>query len=675
MAIFFKKAVDYETEYLWLSNFLKNNLNSDSNFAVIARTNKELLDFLLYLNFYKLEYEFAKEKSVFDIPLVNDLLNTLELIDSISNHYNDIRDDLLLKFLSQSHLNLPDIDIWLLSQIAYSQKKSWLTLMLNSDNLSYENIKITDPKKLILLAKVLLHLGKLSKNLLALEIIDICLGNKEISFKIDNKDFFYKSNFLDYYFNSKADYGKEKSEIQLSIEKQEYLIAIKTLFHTLKNNLKTAKTDLSGLIKQLQIIKKNNLAITYSLSENKEKSKIKLLTAHRAKGLEFETVIILNSNHENWFKNGTNKKINFSPNLTVYADSENDNDRLRLFYVAITRTRQDLYFLTTETDDKNKLAQPVVYLPEKWEKISVSKKTIEEYNSLLSKKDFKITKEQTSFLKNILQNYQLSVTHLINFIDIINAGPQKFLEVNLLKFPKMKDSLSCYGTSMHNVLKNFVMKYKIDGKISSLDWIKNNFFEELEKQIINKQDFLKYYNKGIDNLTKFYPIFVTQINSNDFVEFNFKGQNVWLDESYLTGQIDRIVVDEKNKEMIVIDYKSSKSLSIKEIKNKQNELRYFKYQIQIIFYKILIENSRDFGGKYKVNKGFIQFLEADKNDQFSFLEIPIDKSLYNTIITLIPIVYNKIQNLDFSINIDYEDNLKGILQFINYLIGLNIVRN
>ena len=46
------------------------------------------------------------------------------------------------------------------------------------------------------------------------------------------------------------------------------------------------------------------------------------------------------------------------------------------------------------------------------------------------------TDDENALLKAALEGYTLSVTHLNNFLDVTNGGPQKFIETNLLQFPQ-----------------------------------------------------------------------------------------------------------------------------------------------------------------------------------------------------------------------------------------------
>jgi hypothetical protein len=136
-------------------------------------------------------------------------------------------------------------------------------------------------------------------------------------------------------------------------------------------------------------------------------------------------------------------------------------------------------------------------------------------------------------------------------------------------------------------------------------------------------------------------------------------------------------IDEINKQIIVYDYKTGSKLDSLNISQNKSEdyksIKAWKFGNQINFYKLLIENSRDFGGKYTVKSGVIEFIEPRKNDdKYSYLQKDIDNEEINYLIMLIEAVSNKITNLDFVDVSRYTQDLDGIHNFCEDLINKNI---
>ena len=92
------------------------------------------------------------------------------------------------------------------------------------------------------------------------------------------------------------------------------------------------------------------------------------------------------------------------------------------------------------------------------------------------------------------------------------------------------------------------------------------------------------------------------------------------------------------------------------------KIKAWKYRAQLIFYKLLIENSRDFGGKYPVKKGMIEFIEPHRG-RIMDLKAEIEKEEVERMEKLINIVYKKILALDFPDTSSYSKDIKGILAF------------
>ena len=78
---------------------------------------------------------------------------------------------------------------------------------------------------------------------------------------------------------------------------------------------------------------------------NEYDDKVKLLTIHKSKGMEYPVVFIIGCNDE----------------LLPHYKSENINDERRLFYVAITRAEKELYMSYVDFyNDDRKIVSPFI---------------------------------------------------------------------------------------------------------------------------------------------------------------------------------------------------------------------------------------------------------------------------------------------------------------------------
>jgi DNA helicase-2/ATP-dependent DNA helicase PcrA len=131
-----------------------------------------------------------------------------------------------------------------------------------------------------------------------------------------------------------------------------------------------------------------------------------------------------------------------------------------------------------------------------------------------------------------------------------------------------------------------------------------------------------------------------------------------LNMARLTGKIDRLIINEKDKQITIIDYKTG--LSYKRWQSGVIKLHKFRQQLN--FYKLLIENSSRFRN-YKVTHGIIEFVEPDERGQINRLELDYNQSKLEANVKLINGVWSRIQALDFPDTRTYLPSLKGIHQF------------
>ena len=90
-----------------------------------------------------------------------------------------------------------------------------------------------------------------------------------------------------------------------------------------------------------------------------------------------------------------------------------------------------------------------------------------------------------------------------------------------------------------------------------------------------------------------------------------------------------------------------------------------------MFYKLLVENSRDYN-TYSVERGILQFVEPTKDGQILALEDSFSPEELEEFQKLITIVWDKITTLDLPDVSSYEPAYKGILAFEKDLIDGNI---
>jgi uncharacterized protein (DUF1330 family) len=126
---------------------------------------------------------------------------------------------------------------------------------------------------------------------------------------------------------------------------------------------------------------------------------------------------------------------------------------------------------------------------------------------------------------------------------------------------------------------------------------------------------------------------------------------------------------EDDYQIVVSDFKTGKYLKQWKQEKENNKIKAWKYETQLTFYKLLVENSSQYGGKYKVKQGNLEFIECNpESNEVVILEKQISYDEAQQLAKLIQIVYKKIINLDFPNTSYYPATNKGIKMFIDDLL-------
>jgi DNA helicase-2/ATP-dependent DNA helicase PcrA len=482
----------------------------------------------------------------------------------------------------------------------------------------------------------------------------------------------FSSPFRRFYF-SKESYNQSP---------RDYLQLLSSL-HTLKKTVaaygaRINSPRLSTLVDCIDVYQKNNLAITDTSPYLSGTNAVSLLTAHKAKGLEFDTVFVINCQNDIWAKSQNRDMIAFPKNLPIDPSGDTLDDFLRIFFVALTRAKRHLYVTSYIQEDSGKDSLRVPFLePSLFSNFNFKMQSEHKKSGLpdtaraLEKNVFAkigpIAIDERPVLQPLLDSYVMSVTHLNNFLDIKRGGPHHFFEQNFLRFPQAKLAHTSYGTAMHETIRDIYIHQKNTGKKISVAEAQEIFKERLAQQTMSDQDFKNYLEQG----NAIWKIYIEKegerISSSHWIETDFKTQNVMIDSVPITGKVDKIIPNEQNKTLQVCDFKTGKPQKDWDAQDPDKKMQLHNYKRQLIFYKLLVEGSRDFS-MYTVHDGYLEFLNPTHNKEIITLSYTITENDVDRLKKLIIAVYNKIQQLDF-VEIDaYQKNIQGVIQFENDLI-------
>jgi DNA helicase-2/ATP-dependent DNA helicase PcrA len=642
-------------QYIFIAEEIKKIRKGapEGEVAIIARNHSDLEDISRLLNFYDIPVSYERNKNILESKHIEQIITIAKFIDSLNRKGREQADEYLPEILSFEFFGLDRLEIWKISSSAHKGRgKNWLEVMLEFGGQSKE------------IAEFLIALGTESKRKTMEEILDFITGVE----KIEGAN--YQSNFKNHYFSKENFEGNR-------LEYLEYLFDLQTLFVKLREYKSKQTLYIRDLVEFIDLYEIHKLSIYKTQRLNKGKNPVNLMTAHKAKGLEFDSVFIINCNEETWIKSRNHSKLQLPVNIPLTPEKDSIDDRIRLFFVAVTRAKRNLFLTNYEAEDgAKKVLERLRFLDKdlKTKEIeTIDKEEIRTQEEIINFKEelrrYRVQNvDEEILLKSILEDYKLSATHLNNFLDVTNGGPATFLERNLLHFPEAQNASSSYGTAVHNSFTEFYKRFKEKGKMPNQTEFLKIFEEKLKLQKLNEKDFAEKLEQGKEELGFYFENSEKDFCIKDSLAISFKNEGVTVSEAHITGEIDRIsFADGKNQFVKVFDYKTGKPFDRWDQSDPYLKVKSFKYKDQLVFYKILIENSRSFN-KTKVISGGIDFIKSQDGELVK-LEMEISEEEVEKMKALIEIVYEKIMNLDFPDISKYSSDLKGVEEFKDDLLS------
>ena len=645
-----------------------------SEICILARNHKSIVPFARHLEKLGIPLKYEKGQDILKSEHILELVKLASLILDIVDAKNI--DAQLSDVLCSEYWMLKTIDIYNLAATARKLKMTWLDTMLKSKELNL-NPYFED------IALWLIDVSAIAKRYSAERLLDILIGQKsdegseqgEVEFEVNLdpelkkwRDYLAKisifSPFGRYYYNLDV----------MNLEYLSTLSALKTLINRVRDFRQYSFLKIGDLVEFFNFHIEEGITIIDNNVFNQDAKAVSLMTAHKAKGLEFEHVFVISSNNDTWYEaKGHKNLLPVLSNLPYEALPDENDDKLRLFYVAITRAKNHLTITRFENDESDKTTNTVPPLVlQEFQKVEVDKALLAEIVSEnIFDRGVKTDVSIEKLLRPLVEDYKLSVTHLWNYLDLDkDRGPKYFVENNLLRFPCSKNASSSYGTAIHSALHNYYTKLKINPKFSEAELIKE-FIIALDSENLEEKDYQHYREKGIASLKFYYDS--REPENNYKTEVDFGPMDVMIGEAKINGKIDKIIIKDNGagpKLLTVIDYKTGKGFEKFSTRGARNQER---YRSQLLYYKLMIEHSTFMEENVKIESLCLDFVEKGeftgvKELDFNALDIELEE-----LKLIINIVYKKIINLDFTVpeSINNSTSNNKNREFINWLIENN----
>lgn len=650
--------LESSAEYHYVAEKIHELIKSgvpQSQIAVITPKHKYVAPLLPYLKAYpEVNIAYEKRDNLFEDAKIHQILTLSRFVYELSQGKNPSA--LLLEILSFPFFELDPLTV--VSTITKVQKKPALDYLQESED-----------KKLQAIGVFLAKLTTLAPSTPLELFLDYLVGTTPY---LESK----KSAFLDYYSKSSDSYSTFELYENLSVLREAII-----------KHTKNTAPKLKDLINFVDDYTDAGEPLINTSPYQDSADSIQIVTAHKSKGLEFEYVFLIAVDDTSWGNaKGNNNLLSLPQNLiSIRHTGITEDERLRLFFVALTRAKSHLYLTNSRKDFSGKTPARLQYLAE-YEKdddiispyLPANSQIVEKHYTNLPEDEI-LSDLKTSWIANYsrpdgnlreillkrLENYQLTATDLTSFIDISYGGPQAFYKNRILRAPDESYSESLtFGNLVHATFEKVT-----NDKLS--DEAALAFYEsELEKAAVPEEDIEELRERGLTSLKASLKKFGQLLRADDArAEVNLFHDHLTLAGVPLTGKIDHINIDKEHKTIEVYDFKTS---GFKDNKWSSHPTL-FKYSLQLGFYKLLLNLSPEFKN-YKVEKAHILFVvpddEAKVHDKIYEYNDKDEQLLKN----LISAVYSHVKTLDFIsdkrlfIEPDSKKGLKDIKEFIELVL-------
>ncbi len=480
-----------------------------SDFAILLRANDSAAPFVRACERSGVPAQFMALKGLYSKPVVLDIISYLKLL----NNYHE--NSAVWRLLNMPFLMIPSLDIVKITQ--YSSKKSQSL---------YDSLRETE------------LISGLTKHAIAgiAKLMEMVDKHSELSRQKNVSElalsFLEDSGYLEHLVRQ-----DRRSEIEF----------IGQFYEKIKNfEADNIDPNLNKFIAALEMELESGEEGKLNFDLAKNPDAVQIMTVHSAKGLEFKHVFIANLVDRKFPVGERGEEIEIPPVLAkdpAPAENAHLEEERRLFYVAMTRARQGLYF-TSAVDyggvRPKKLSRFLTELGFDGDGEQIEVKTV------------KVMGDCRRLPKQVSLPSHFSFTQLATF----EKCPMQYKFSHILKVPTRGKAVFSYGKTMHNALYEFLMElgskkgsFKHLTELYQKNWIDEWYDGKSEKDA--------YYRQGLDSLKNFWRDFsvrrpkIFNIDGAPSLEKDF---NLKINGYAITGKIDRI--DESSRGIEIIDYKT-----------------------------------------------------------------------------------------------------------------------
>ncbi|HMQ01836.1 MAG TPA: UvrD-helicase domain-containing protein [Candidatus Doudnabacteria bacterium] len=517
-----------------------------NDFAILIRANSTANELIPILEATQIPYSFVANRGLYKKPLIADLINYLKLLD---NYHES---SALFRIFHFPKFRLSALDLAHLTQFTRRKALSLYQVLQTPEAL--KEVSEDSKQKITKLLELLEKHTKFATEKSAVELFvqlvqDLNIAQLLIADTLENAQ---NRELLEQFYKKIESYTQE-------------------------NDNRTMR----GFIEHLKLEQEAGEEGAINFDPNSGPESLKLLTVHSAKGLEFEFVFIVGMVDLRFPSRSYKEPIELPEPLIKEILPEGDfhlQEERRLFYVALTRAKSQLYLSWAKDYGGARTKKPSLFLTE----------TGLVPGELAHKATGKVvfTKPKPSARQEIYK--QLPVKFSFSQLAAYEKCPLEYKYAHYLRLPQPGSHYLSFGSTIHAVLQRYLEKYQQDLISPQQDLFETNSQVQLppEKLLteLYKTEWLddwyksqeqkeQYRIRGKEILKTFYTASKQQLPRPKFIEQSFTIKLGDNNQYSFNGKIDR--ADETKQGLMIIDYKTSEKAPSKTTGTDIDQLRIY----------------------------------------------------------------------------------------------------
>ena len=599
----------------------------ENSLAVLARNHDSLRQLSAYLSERAIPIRYEQQNNILEQPLIIQIVIIAEIIaaiqigDTKKTNYN------IAKLLAFDAWGIAPIELWKLA-IENSRNGDWLTALHASK-----------AKQLRALSEWFLWLAKTASHEPLGILFEYIIGLR------DGPGF---TSPLHNSYIEKRDIDSEYLDALSGIRTIQSVIVDMTS----ATNQNPSIQDFLKFIHISETLSKPLTDESWFVSGTKA---VNLLTIHKAKGLEFDTVFLIDAIDTNWQPKRRGRRP--PANLPLQPYGELFDDYVRLAYVAATRARESFIVSSYEFDTQGRKLLPtplIESLPTLDSGITESSDSIPVLESAIRWPRLNSRDEQ-ALLSARLTDYTLNATAFLQYLDVKSGGPLHFLQTQLLRLPQVTTTSMAFGTAIHKALQTGQLLANSDS--FTIQSALEVYISALHNQLLPEAEVERYEKHGEAVLTKLFGDLGFQFVKGDIPELTI--QHAQLGKARLSGTLDHVALDKNVVQ--VSDYKTAIPLESFDTKDQLKAIKAWRHKNQLLFYTHLYRQSTQYKKTSMVKTQMI-YVEAENQKQLYLSYEPDPEALQRTE-KLIQAVWRNIMSLSFPDTDSYPQTIAGIHAF------------